>query len=127
MSNATLEQLSPYVMPGLVAEIKGDADTEEVIKEICFCYNVDPEVFHKKLKSNERRFVVLRQVYFYVMRRYSNFSLMKIGNTLNKDHATVIYSVKQVETALKFKYKDFYPIVIRIERNLSIKFRKYEH
>lgn len=127
MSKAMVEQLSPYVMPGLIAEIKGDAEIDEVIGEICFCYNIDPEIFHKKLKSNERRFVVLRQVYFYIMRRYSNFSLIKIGNTLNKNHATVIYAVKQVETALKFKYKDFYPIVISIERNLSLKYKKYEH
>lgn len=126
MSNEGLKQLSPYVIPGLVITIKGNAEIDEVIKEICWCYNVDTEMFHKKMKSNERRYVVLRQVYFYIMRRYSDFSLAKIGATLTKNHATVLHSISQVENGIRFKCKDFYPVVLRIERNLSLKFKKYE-
>jgi chromosomal replication initiation ATPase DnaA len=126
MSNEVIKQLSPYVIPGLVLQIKGNAEIDEVIKEICWCYNIEPGMFHNKLKSNERRYVVLRQVYFYIMRRYSDFSLVKIGATLTKNHATVLHSISQVENGIRLKCKDFYPVVLRIERNLSLKFKKYE-
>ncbi|QDP55107.1 MAG: putative bacterial DnaA helix-turn-helix protein [Prokaryotic dsDNA virus sp.] len=59
-------------------------------------------------KSRERSYVYARAVYFYLCREYTPLSTKKIGESLGKDHATVLHAIKKV-----------IPIILRHEEALA--------
>ncbi len=52
-------------------------------------------------KSRKRSIAWPRQVAMFLARRYTDASLEAIGREFNRDHATVLYSVKRIKKALK--------------------------
>ncbi len=46
------------------------------------------------LKCRDRDFVEARGIYYKLLRKYTNMTYLKIGKTVNKDHATVLYGSK---------------------------------
>jgi chromosomal replication initiator protein len=42
-----------------------------------------------------------RQVAMYLIRKLTNLSLPDIGDEFNRDHATVLYSIRKVEASVK--------------------------
>ena len=42
-----------------------------------------------------------RQIAMYLIRKLTNLSLPDIGKEFAKDHSTVLYNIRKVETALK--------------------------
>jgi len=60
------------------------------------------------IKSRKRDYVYARAVYFYLCREYTPFSTEKIGDSLGKDHATVLHAIKKV-----------IPIILRHEEALA--------
>ena len=81
---------------------KGEGNTlptpELVISQVCKFYSVDEATL--KGTQRNRGTVEARQVAVYLMRKLTNLSSPDIGEVLNKDHATILYSVKQVEQKL---------------------------
>ena len=59
-------------------------------------------------KSRGRDYVYARAIYFYLCREYTPFTTKKIGESLGKDHATVLHAIKNV-----------IPIVLRHEEALA--------
>ena len=57
-----------------------------------------------KKETRIREYVYARFIYAKIMRD-KGFSLSYIGNTINKDHSTIIHALKQFE--LLKKYDDF--------------------
>lgn len=72
----------------------------QLIKVICNVNEVDFEQLTKRFTYRKREFVECRQMYFYFKKRMSNLSLEKIGSFFNKDHATVLHSVKSVNNLI---------------------------
>lgn len=75
---------------------------------ICKYFNVDKKIV--LLKSRKRELVEVRQIFFYFSNKYlKNTTLERISKFLNKDHSTVIHSIKVVnnmcETDLIFNHK----------------------
>lgn len=48
-------------------------------------------------KTRKIEFVYARAIYFLLCREKTNLSLNKIGQTLGKDHATVLHAIKMIE------------------------------
>jgi chromosomal replication initiator protein len=70
-----------------------------IISQVCKFYSIDESVLRGTLKSKGT--VEARQVAIYLIRNLTNLSTPDIGKELNKDHSTVIYSIRKVENAIK--------------------------
>ena len=70
-----------------------------VISQVCKFYSVDEATL--KGTQRNRGTVEARHVAVYLMRKLTNLSSPEIGKVLNRDHATILYSVTQVEQRLK--------------------------
>ncbi len=69
-----------------------------IINQVCKFYSVDESVLRGTLKNKGT--AEARQVAIYLIRKLTNLSTPDIGKELNKDHSTVLYSIKKVEQAL---------------------------
>ena len=69
-----------------------------IISQVCKFYSVDESVLRGTLKNKGT--AEARQVAIYLIRKLTNLSTPDIGKELNKDHSTVLYSIKKVEQAL---------------------------
>ena len=69
-----------------------------IISQVCKFYSVDESTLRSTLKN--RGTAEARQVAVYLMRKLTNLSTPDIGKELNRDHATILYSVKVVEQKL---------------------------
>jgi len=70
-----------------------------IISQVCKFYSIEEDVLRGTLKNKGT--AEARQVAIYLIRKLTNLSTPDIGKELNKDHSTVIYSIKKVENALK--------------------------
>ena len=70
-----------------------------IISQVCKFYSIDESVLRGTLKNKGT--AEARQVAIYLIRKLTNLSTPDIGKELNKDHSTVLYSIKKVEDALK--------------------------
>ena len=70
-----------------------------IISQVCKFYSIDESVLRGTLKSKGT--VEARQVAIYLIRNLTNLSTPDIGKELTKDHSTVIYSIRNVENAIK--------------------------
>lgn len=57
-----------------------------------------------KTKDRHQEFVIKRQLCMFCMRK-QGITLYKIGDTFNKNHATVVYAVSKIKTAIETKDK----------------------
>ena len=58
--------------------------------------------------SRKRHYVYLRSVYYLLSKKYTTFSLFKIGKEVKKDHASVIHNLELIEYNLNKDYFDEY-------------------
>ena len=70
-----------------------------IISQVCKFYSVD-EVVLRGTKKN-KGVAEARQMAMYMIRQMTNLSLPDIGREFNRDHSTVLHSIRKVETALK--------------------------
>jgi len=70
-----------------------------IISQVCKFYSIDETVLRGTLKNKGT--AEARQVAIYLIRKLTNLSTPEIGKELNKDHSTILYSIKKVEAALK--------------------------
>jgi chromosomal replication initiator protein len=72
---------------------------EEIQKAVSKFYNIKPSDLKGKKKNNS--IVFPRQVAMYIMRKKTKLSLPEIGQFFGgKDHSTVIYSLKKIDSLL---------------------------
>lgn len=53
-------------------------------------------------KKRDRKLVEARQMFCLLARKHTNESSVDIGNAINRDHATVLYSVSTMESLIRF-------------------------
>ena len=88
-----------------------------IISQVCKFYSIDEAVLRGTLKNKGT--AEARQVAIYLIRKLTNLSTPDIGKELNKDHSTVIYSIKKVETALKNGDKSLQDHIRDITANIN--------
>ena len=88
-----------------------------IISQVCKFYSIEEDVLRGTLKNKGT--AEARQVAIYLIRKLTNLSTPDIGKELNKDHSTVIYSIKKVETALKNSDKNLQDHIRDITANIN--------
>lgn len=58
-----------------------------------------------EIVSRKRNFVEARAMYYKLLRDVSNMTFQAIGDTVNKDHATIIHSLNSVDDWMKYDRK----------------------
>tara|TARA_R110000796_G_scaffold62237_8_gene143635 strand:- start:706 stop:1080 length:375 start_codon:yes stop_codon:yes gene_type:complete len=56
-------------------------------------------------KSKKRKYVYARAIYYYICKKYDNYSATIIAKSVNKHHSTVLYSLKELPHMLKYDKK----------------------
>ncbi len=86
-----------------------------IISQVALYYGVDEAAIRGKHRG--RNVIDARQMAMYLIRNMTNLSLPDIGKAFNKNHTTVLYSIKQVEDALaEGRFTD---VVRDIETNIN--------
>ena len=70
-----------------------------IISQVCKYYSIDEAVLRGTLKNKGT--TEARQMAIYLIRKLTNLSLPDIGKEFNRDHSTVLYAIRKVETSLK--------------------------
>ena len=70
-----------------------------IISQVCKFYSIDEAILRGTLKNKGT--AEARQVAIYLIRKLTNLSTPDIGKEFNKDHSTILHSIKKVENALK--------------------------
>tara|TARA_B100001057_G_scaffold88852_1_gene85024 strand:+ start:2625 stop:3020 length:396 start_codon:yes stop_codon:yes gene_type:complete len=64
----------------------------------------------------------MRSIYYKLCKEFTFESLTKIGNTVNKDHATVIHGLKIFENIINPLWeKDYYQKYLKLQAQLNTK------
>ena len=71
----------------------------QVIKIICEVMDIKPEVI--SLKTRKREIVICRQMVYYFLSTYYDYSYAFIGRLYRQDHATVIHAKKTIESLIE--------------------------
>jgi hypothetical protein len=58
-----------------------------------------------EIVSRKRNFVEARAMYYKLLRDISNMTLQAIGDTVNKDHATILHSLNSVDDWMRYDRK----------------------
>ncbi|MBQ6839066.1 MAG: chromosomal replication initiator protein DnaA [Oscillospiraceae bacterium] len=95
----TLENVTRAISDMFKSEGNALPTPNLIISQVCKFYSIDESVLRGTLKNKGTAEV--RQVAIYLIRKLTNLSTPDIGKELNKDHSTVLYSIKKVESALK--------------------------
>ena len=66
---------------------------------VCDYFNIDI-----KKPTRIREYVTARSMYYKVLRANTNMSFQEIANTFNKNHATVMHSIKQLDGIMEMDY-----------------------
>lgn len=70
-----------------------------------------------KGKTRKANIVKARQVYFYLARVLTHYSLAKIAENVYRDHATAMHGIKTIKNELDL-YKELQEDIEMIEENL---------
>jgi chromosomal replication initiator protein len=70
-------------------------------------------------RSQRQEFVLPRQVTMYLMRKHLKLPFMQIGDLLQKNHSTVMSSIRHVEKAISDPSSDLGSVVASIEIRLA--------
>jgi len=88
---------------------------EEIFKKICISEDADPETVKK---SRKYEYVIIKQMYCYIARKMTMASFKEIGEVIDKDHATVLYSCNKIEDHLGIGYKSVKNLYNKINKIL---------
>ncbi len=91
-------QLAKEVVKDLVGEDRV-ITIEDITRLICRHFKVTQEELRSK--SRKKTIAWPRQIAMYLARHYTEASLEVIGKEFNRDHATVIHSVKRISKQIK--------------------------
>ena len=70
-----------------------------IISQVCKFYSIDEAVLRGTLRNKGT--TEARQVAIYLVRKLTNLSLPDIGKEFNRDHATVLHSIRKIENGIK--------------------------
>jgi chromosomal replication initiation ATPase DnaA len=93
-------------------------ELHDILKTVC---NVTECMPHDILEhSRKRERVLARQLFCYVVMTHYKYSWVAVGRFLNRDHSTVIHSVKTYTDYLSLKYKYETIMYEQVKEALSI-------
>ena len=108
---------SIYLIPGINKSFRYNLNLRYILEATCDVNRVGLDVIQSKKKKDE--IVVIRQMYCYFARKYTMSNLKTIGELVNRDHATVIHSIKIIENMISVKEQDYYKTIMKLESKFS--------
>jgi chromosomal replication initiator protein len=76
---------------------------ERIQKLVCQYFRIDP--FTLKSKSRKQIHVYPRSVFVYLCRQHTDVTVEEIGQSLNRNHSTVLYASEVIEHKMKVDHK----------------------
>ncbi len=70
-----------------------------IITQVCKFYSMDETLLRSTQKT--KGVTDVRHLAIYLIRKLTNLSLPDIAKEFNKDHTTILYSIKKIESAVK--------------------------
>ena len=97
-----------WIVPSVLKQHLTKNEREQLANEIIDTVTQYYQVSIKDIKgkSRKRRIVKPRQVTIYLLRTRARMILSDIGEVMNRDHTTIIHSVKCIENDLSHPYDD---------------------
>jgi chromosomal replication initiation ATPase DnaA len=96
------------------------ANNIERLKDaICDYYNISFDQLIAKDRRHER--VIARQLFSWFGVKYFNYSRVKIGMQLKRDHTSIVHSIVTVEDMIYVKDEEYIIDIDQIKESLSIK------
>lgn len=91
---------SPYALPdlSLQRERLNIGNLSEFIDELCRIFEIPRRDLTGRWR--DRKMVAIRQLFFYIARTNTGAGLHQLGVMLDKDHSTVIHSVRKAQNYL---------------------------
>lgn len=86
---------------------------QEIIKAVCAALELDEKDVKSRNRSNdnaEARFII-----FYLLKRYTDLGLKKIGKELGRHHTTVIYGLETYQKLIDTKDKSFLGKISKVQ------------
>lgn len=74
-------------------------------------------------KTRKFEFVFARACYYYLCRKFGGFSFSKIGKSVNKNHATVLHSLKELPYMIKHDevyLKKYNALMSKFDMNMCV-------
>lgn len=93
----TLE-LARKVLAHSVKVSRQTLNFEKITEKVAGYYNIDPDLIFTK--SRKREISDARQMVMYMAKKHTKMALKAIGTRVARSHATVIYSVKNIDERL---------------------------
>ncbi len=110
-------EFAKSVIKNIVKENKPSITVDYIKKVVSDYFNIEPRVLNSKTRTREVS--LARQIAMYLSRKYTDYSLSRIGAEMGgKDHTTVLYACKQIENLLEID-KNVRHYVEDIERSLK--------
>lgn len=76
------------------------AQWADVMRAVCQVYNITPDDIYSKNRT--QHILYARHTFNYICRRTLTMSLESIGRIINRDHSTIIHSVKQTQDLIQY-------------------------
>lgn len=85
------------------SEINKKINPDTILDAIHKVLDVDRELI--KTKSRKARIVLARQLFCYLIRYHCSYGVVEAGMFINRDHSTVVHSVKSIANLLHINDK----------------------
>lgn len=105
------------VFPGL--EHKKAITPEMIFEVVLQQYDISEKEYHIHQKSRKQPYVLIRQIRAYFLRKKCNMTLEKVGDLINRDHATVIHAEKVIDDILSINQQPHSTKIRKIETRLK--------
>ena len=107
---------SPYVYPGL--RFRPSGELEQLLLAVSEALHIPVEAL--KGRSRRQDVVAARQLYCYVARQRTKRSFDKIGQLVERDHATVLHHVRTCKNRLDVRDPKTIAIINTMEKYMKI-------
>ena len=111
-----IKKMHPFMFVGL----ENNNNNPSINSIVSAVVKVTGVEFNKVQSSSRRRnFVNARHLFCYFARKRTKLSFQEIGGIINRDHATIIHSVRNVEDLLSYdrEFKEIVPAIqLEIEK-----------
>jgi len=111
-------QLAKEVLKNIIKPKEELISIDVVQKVVSNYFNI--KISDLKVKRKYKNYVVPRQIAMYLSRKFTNASLLEIGEKFGgKDHSTVLHSIKKVEEKIS-KENSFKEIIENLKGRINV-------
>jgi len=110
-------QLAKEILKNIIKPKEEFISVDLIQKVVSNFFNV--KISDLKVKRKNKGYVVPRQISMYLSRKFTNASLLEIGDKFGgKDHSTVLHSIKKVEEKMS-KETSFKEMIENLQRRIK--------